>query len=229
MKTGCIPLYIYMKPLSKEHKLILIALGFVSGFLYSFWLLGYFLNRVSFTQLDISALQARGQPYSTLFILGDILAGVVVVVMAYLIARNFHDTNLWIKRAFKLCLIGMVTFGIMTAVSCLLPSCIASSAVCDTRVSQVLDIHDVTGGIAAFGLFLSLVGLLQLIYSKLSARLFSVLLILLLTWSVSGVLFVILSLQIRHAALIVQHIFLLLTSLSLIAIPFTVTRNGLVD
>ncbi len=218
-----------MRNSEKKYGLISISLGFISGLLYALWFLGYFLNRSAIDKLDVSSLQNQGQPYSTLFILGDILTGAMVILMVFFLIRMFIKTKIWFRKSFRACLIGLILFSLMTAASCVLPSCMTISRVCYVNLNQLFDLHDVTGAIASFGLFLSLVSLLVLVYKKISTSLFVTLLCLLLTWSISGVLFVVLSISLRHSSLLTQQLFLVLSSLSLLAIPYSITREVFVN
>ena len=66
-------------------KQLVLLLGIIGALLYSNWLLGYWLNsRVANGGLA-SNLQIHGQPYSWVFVLGDVLSGLVIAVAAYFI------------------------------------------------------------------------------------------------------------------------------------------------
>ncbi|HUD05959.1 MAG TPA: DUF998 domain-containing protein [Candidatus Saccharimonadales bacterium] len=219
----------HMTSRNKKDRLISVSLGFISGILYSLWLLGFYLNRPAFSRLDISALQATSQPHHTFFIAGDILTGIATILMAFFIMRVFSGSSSRSINSLRLCLIGIVIFGLMTAISCVLPSCIDSSRVCDTNLSQILDWHDITGGIASFALFLSLVGLLKFVHRKISSKMYRLILGLVFAWCISGILFVVLSIGTKPQALNSQRLFLILSSLCLFVIPFTINREEVVE
>ena len=212
-----------MKKRERDYRRLALAFSLASALLYSFWLAGYALNPTTVKQLDLSALQASGQPFSSLFVLGDILTGLGIMVAAYFVNQFWRHSPVAQRKVLSICLSGLLLFGIMTAVSSLLPSCIANSRVCDTHLSQVLDPHDVTGGIAAIGLFVAGLGAIQLLdYKKtwLGHSLGAVL----LGWLISGTLFVWLSVTAHTAGLFMQRVWLLLSSL-LITLIFIAICN----
>ncbi|HUD06419.1 MAG TPA: DUF998 domain-containing protein [Candidatus Saccharimonadales bacterium] len=213
----------------KSQSFKLVSLGIASGVLYSLWILGYFLNRSAFSHLDLSALQSRGQPYSSFFILGDILTGIVVIWMAYSIRKVHSKGSTLDTKSLKLCLIGLVAFGVFTAISCLLPSCIANSRSCDNSLSQLFDLHNVTGTIASVGLFVSLLNTPLIFRKKGLPQHLKAAISLLIVWSVSGLLFIFLSVDNQSSSIPTQKLFLVLSSICLVVIPLLLTRSGIIE
>lgn len=74
----------------------ILFLGIIGGLLYNNWLLGYWLND-RITRLGLASdLQVYNQPYGWLFILGDVLSGLMIVIVAYLIyQKNSRQTIGW--------------------------------------------------------------------------------------------------------------------------------------
>ena len=184
-------------------KKLILLIGFIGALLYSNWLLGYWLNsRVTKYGLA-SDLQMHNQPYGWLFILGDILSGLVIAVTAYLIYllwRPCDHSKLYL-------IIGFLCFGTLTAVAALLPiHCGTNILQCGLGKNQTFGIHDIAGAMASFGQFISLIALS---------------LGFLFLWSLSGVIFLILTFQ-NLDEVAMQHAFLLLTSLGVMLVPYSV-------
>lgn len=217
------------KPIINHYKSLAISSAIVSGSLYSLWLLGYFLNPKIMNRIDLSALQAVGQPHYIFFIWGDVLTGVSCLFLVYFIGRIIHSANRLNNISAWLCLVGLVMFGVFTAVSCLLPSCIASSLACNAYASNVLDFHDLTGVVASFGLFISFITAIKLNYRSIRRNLQKLYLGLLISWSASALLFVILSIKLIWFSLVIQQVFLILSSLCLVAIAFIISTNDMVN
>jgi hypothetical protein len=198
-------------------------LGVTGALLYCNWLLGYWLNyRVASNGLA-SDLQMRGQPYSWLFVLGDVLTGLTVVAAAFLLCQRQHKLLFYLVT-------GYFFFGLMTAVSALIPiHCGRNLAQCAVGNGQTFSPHNITGGIASFGQFISLLALWRLSirtkmpdWSKWLTGGF------VLLWSASGLLYIYLSLK-NVDGVALQHLFLILTSIGLILVPLGVEFSGTVS
>jgi hypothetical protein len=190
--------------------------GVIGALLYSNWLLGYWLNyRVASAGLA-SDLQMHSQPYSWLFILGDVLSGLAIAVTAYLLCQHRYHLSVYLAA-------GYFCFGVMTAASALIPvHCGLNLTLCAVGNGQTFSLHNITGGIASFGQFISLAVLWRLsIRSKMPRwRQWSTAGFLLL-WSAGGLLYMYLSLK-NVDGVAMQHLFLLLTCVGLVLVPLGV-------
>jgi hypothetical protein len=197
-----------------------MLLGVIGGLLYSNWLLGYWLNyRVASAGLA-SDLQMHNQPFSWLFVLGDVLSGLAIAMAAYLLWRQRRELSVYLVT-------GYCCFGVMTAVSALIPiHCGLNLAQCVVGNGQTFGPHDVTGGIASFGQFISLVAVWRLSVRSKIPRWFKWLTgCFLLLWSASGLLFMYLSFK-NADEVAMQHLFLLLTCAGVILVPLGANLQG---
>lgn len=127
--------------------------GLLAALVYNSWPLGYVLNRRVAAHGLASDFGASGQPYNWVYIGGDVFCGVLVVVAIWLLVRYVRLSS----QAITAC-VGIGIFGIMTAVSALLSlSCVSNIRACGYQPSQTLGAHDITGAVAAAGLFVGLV------------------------------------------------------------------------
>lgn len=129
----------------------------LSGLIYNSWPLGYWLNPPVAKAGLASALEALHQPYSWLFIGGDVLSSLLIIVVCWLAWRRLS-----VKRPNKLLaavLINIVIFGIGTIVDTLLPEhCLPETSTCPSwRHDHLLLAHGVFSILASFCLFLSLI------------------------------------------------------------------------
>jgi hypothetical protein len=90
-----------------------------AGIIYNSWPLGYWLNPTVARHSLASGLEANGQPYNWLFVGGDIVSSVLVIVCCWLLWRRFG-------RGRSAALVGVAVgcialFGISTIVDALLP------------------------------------------------------------------------------------------------------------
>jgi len=205
-----------------------VVLGVSAAILYCLWFLGYLFNPSAMANLDVSALQTQGQPHYGFFVVGDIATGAVIFLLVFCLIKLFHRTKVHRRVSFWLCMLGLLAFGLMTALASFLPSCDTNTYACVASLSQIFDLHDITGAIASVGQFLSMLCVLILVRNKISDKLFKASVLLLIVWSISGLTFVILSTGSLRWALFMQHLFLVLSSLGLIAIPWALTRSKFV-
>jgi uncharacterized membrane protein len=197
---------------------LVLCLGLSGALLYNNWLLGYWLNsRITVGGL-VSDLQVHDQPYSWLFILGDVLSGLAIALAAYFIYRLWRPCD----RLRLYLIIGYLCFGIFTAIAAILPiHCGANILQCALGNNQTFGIHDIIGAIASFGQFISLLTLWRLSVKLELPNWFKGLMLgFLILWSLSGVLFLILTFQ-RLDEITMQHIFLLLTFIGIMPIPLS--------
>jgi hypothetical protein len=201
------------------------TLSISAGVLYSLWFLGYILNPKAISSLDVSALQSDGQPHYGLFVIGDIATGVLVILLVACLIKIFHRTQAHRKISFWLCMIGLLAFGVMTAAAGLFPSCDSNSSYCVLNLSQVFNVHNITGTIASLGQFVSVITALTLVHKKITVKVFRTVIGLLILWAISGLIFITLSTNSFHSSLIMQHLFLVLSSLLLIVVPWVLVKS----
>ena len=212
----------------KHHHYAIVAyvLSIAAGLLYSLWFLGYIYNPKAMDTLAVSALQTVGQPHYELFVAGDVATGLIVVLLVVCLVRLFQRTKQHKEINFYLCMIGLLAFGVMTAVSCLYPSCDSNSSYCVQNVSQVFDVHNVTGTIASLGQFMSVVTALILFHKKVSKTVNWTVLTLLILWAISGIIFISLSTASQSASLFMQHLFLVLSSILLVDVTWLLIKSN---
>ncbi len=116
------------KQSSTKHGWIIASLGLLAAAAYSSWPLGYYLNPKVGATGYASELAAEGQPYNWVFIVGDVLAGVLVLLIVWLLRHEFNKK----LRSWHKWLLGLFAlFGILTIVAALLPmSCTPSISIC---------------------------------------------------------------------------------------------------
>jgi hypothetical protein len=201
------------------------TLSISAAILYSLWFLGYILNPKAMSSLDVSALQSRGQPHYGFFVIGDIATGVLVILLVACLIKIFHRTQAHKKISFWLCMFGLLAFGIMTAAASLFPSCDSNSSYCVINLSQVFNVHNITGTVASFGQFVSMITALVLVHKKITVTVFRTAIGLLILWAISGLVFITLSTNAFHSSLLMQHLFLVLSSLLLVVIPSVLIKS----
>lgn len=200
------------------------ALSISAAFLYCLWFLGYILNSKAMANLDVSALQSVGQPYYGFFVIGDIATGVLVILLAACLIKIFHRTQINKRISFWLCILGLLAFGIMTATASIFPSCDSDSSYCVLNLSEVFNVHNITGTIASFGQFISVITALKLVYKNITKSVFWATLGLLILWAISGLVFITLSTNSFHSSLLMQHLFLVLSSVLLVIVPWVLIK-----
>ncbi len=133
----------------------ILLLALVAAILYSSWPLGYILNPFVGTHDLASQLEATHQPYNWLFIVMDVLAGLVVTIIAVMqINRNAHNL-------IRACVIGYGIFGLLVTVAALTPlNCNISSDTCGPVLrNPELIIHGGASILSVGFLFLSTLAL----------------------------------------------------------------------
>ncbi|MGA3150331.1 MAG: DUF998 domain-containing protein [Candidatus Saccharimonadales bacterium] len=207
--------------LTLKYTRAILWLCVASAILYNSWPLGYVLNNKVAHHGLISDLGAINQPFNWLFIMTDILTGIfILAVVMFMRSKTFSGLR---SNAWSMVSIGLLLFGLFTAISALLPlNCYASVVGCGAHLNQAFGLHDVTGGIAAFGIFISLMGASTLAaLNKLSGVLKRMTWTALIAWSASGILFVILT-EVNKGVQLMQQIFLILSGFAVIIIGFIV-------
>jgi len=140
----------------------IIGFAGLAGLLYYSWPLGYWLNPLVGRQGLASDLGAKGQPYSWLFTLLDVISGALILLVTLWLARAWHE---FMNLSVKLILWGYALFGVLTAVSAVLPiNCLPDEARCSSWMSNpMLVLHGLASIGSIAGLTLSIVGVWQLL------------------------------------------------------------------
>jgi hypothetical membrane protein len=198
-----------------------VGLCLAAGILYNSWPLGYLFDSQTVHSGLASDLELVGHPYNWLFITGDVLTAVCIVTVAFslLLKRSARKTMVAVA-------IGLLLFGLFTAVSALLPSqCTIGLLRCGADHGHGIGLDAVTSSLAALGLLISLASLT--IEGRLKNLRGHLVGLVLLTWSLSGVVFAWLALT-NHNALFAQDILMLLSGLALLVIGLNIdpTANG---
>jgi hypothetical protein len=192
----------------------LILLGVTAAILYNDWPLGYWLNYPVAKVGLISDLEATHQPFNFLFIATDVMSSLITVIMILKIIRLPYRQT----RPYSLMVGGLSIFAVGTALSALVPlNCTASIARCGLQTNQILSIHnDISSG-AALGIVLSLIGCGLLYHERLDPKGYIVVLIGSGLWAISGITFVVRSLN-NLSSQIEQQLFVLLTGVAVVII-----------
>jgi hypothetical protein len=200
-----------------------ITLSALAALVYNSWPLGYWLNPAVARHDLASNLSAGGQPYNWLFTGGDILTGIVVLLLAAILWHKFGRTS-----AGRLLAIGYVLFGVFTAVSTLLPlGCSATDPRCGIYASQIFGPHVITGALASIGLFMSLIaGWAIAARQKVNNKSLRPLQLVTVVWSISGAAYIPLAITGDHLELS-QQIFLVFSGLAIIAIDLVLDQTAI--
>lgn len=112
----------------------LIFLAAAAGVIYNSWILGYWLNPVVARHDLASELEALQQPFNWLFTTGDIVCGLLVILLSVILWRRRTSKRHWTN---KLASITFGLFGLGTLLDALLPLS------CDPTIQQCpITIHD---------------------------------------------------------------------------------------
>lgn len=177
--------------------------------IYNIWPLAYILNPAVLNGGYISTLQATGQPYYQLFVAGDILTGLLLMILCLLLYRN--------ELMRKDLVAGLFIFGLTTLIAAIIPiakSCTYSISKCGIGINSVIEPHDLMSIIGAFALLYCL----YKIYKRTRSAEKRVTKVILLSWCITGV-FLALSVTFNFLTLLSQALFLLTCGLAVIFIP----------
>jgi hypothetical protein len=187
----------------------------MAAFVYNSWPLGYWLNPAVSRRGLASELEALHQPYNWVFILLDVLSGLLVAAVSILMWQRGRSATQ------KLLIINFALFGIFTLVDALLPlSCDPSLRVCPSLSHQpLLILHGIFSITASVCLFIS-VALAWFV--KRNQRGSFIMSTLMVGWTLFGVL----SLYfffVPGPGYLAQHYYITLCSLWVLLLPFMVT------
>jgi hypothetical membrane protein len=203
----------------------ILVTSILLAIVYNSWLLGFILNNPVVHHDLSSQLEVAGQPYNWLFVSADVMTGLLSIILVCLLWAN--RTKKHLTSAMNVIVIGLIMFGLFTAISALLPlSCQTSDTRCGAHLSQTFGIHDVTGGIASFGLFISLAG--AWLYSGKVKPNLSHLVVCCTTilWCVAGIAYLVFTVVNKYTVGI-QQIFLILSGVAIIVIG--ISTQGLLS
>ncbi len=197
-----------------------LGLAAVAGLLYYSWPLGYWLNPIVGHSGLASDLGAKGQPYSWLFTSLDVISGVLIMLVAFWLARAWRGL---MNLSIKFILWGYGIFGALTILSALLPiNCLADEKSCGSIIhNPILVLHGLASIGSIGGLTLSIVGIWQLmvITQRGGQRTRWLLHTIMLIWFGFGFLTLALILTARSSN-IAQHVFITVCSVWLVLMPY---------
>ncbi len=126
----------------------LISYAALAALLYSSWPLGYLLNPSGNRGLA-SNLEGIGQPYNWLFIALDIIAGIIISIVAVAFLQpGLHKSHALVRNA----IVSYGLFGAMTALDALLPvDCAADQNGCGIILNHPLVIVHGIASLASIG------------------------------------------------------------------------------
>jgi hypothetical protein len=195
-------------------------LGAAAGLAYLSWPIAYAVNRVVVEHGLASDLEVPGQPYSWLFILLDIVSGVLMLVLSVAAWRASRR-----RRAPKRTggLVGYGVFGLSTILSAAVPlSCGSGQAAllaCGTN-ADTYGWHDLLSVVGYLALFFSLAGAMARSYRGFGRVVGALVIAVGLLWCVSGIGFLVITLT-HLAEVTAQHVLLLLTTMVIGLVPLT--------
>jgi hypothetical protein len=140
----------------------LSGVAILAGVLYNSWPLGYWLNPAVAGRGLASEFEGRGQPYAWLFVAGDVLAGLLVLLLCGLLSRRTNTRGPAAQQDGRAAAItGLAVFGVGTIIDALLPmGCEPSLQRCPSFTQDhLLLLHGMFSIGAALGLFISLLAL----------------------------------------------------------------------
>jgi hypothetical protein len=203
---------------SKKYSRLMLALFGFAALLYNSWPLGYLLNYKTARYDLASDLDFSGQPYGWLFILGDIVVGVILVAITIYMRLKLHG-ELW-SKSLAAVVVGLFVFGLFTATSADAPNTCQPNEVgiCAHVAKASFGPDGMESTLAALGLLCSLIGadIFNLRHSvSKSIRWFTFTMTIL--WTASGVIFLVAAGN-NDGVHLSQQILLILSGLALMAI-----------
>jgi hypothetical protein len=200
-------------------------LGIVAGLAYLSWPIAYSVNRVVVERGLASDLEVPGQPFSWLFILLDIVSGVLMLGLSI---AAWRETNRGDRSLRTGGLVGYGIFGLSTILSAAVPlSCGTGRTAlleCGTSVGTY-GWHDVLSALGYFTLFFSLAGAMGRSYRGHAGWLLGPLVTTVgLLWCAAGIGFLLITLS-HHPEVTAQHVLLLLTTVVIGLVPLTLERR----
>lgn len=196
---------------------ICLFLCVIAGVLYNSWPLGYVLDAGTAHSELASSLERAGHPYYWVFLLGDLLTALCVLLAAAVIRfrlwRSLHSRTWAVTSA------GMAVFGVFTVVSALAPAgCAVEPALKCGTAGVGLGLDAFASTIAALGLLAGLISLSARGIRRTEDRgLAAITLGALGAWSAVSVAFVVLALSGGNPN-VMEYIQLILSGLALVVL-----------
>jgi hypothetical protein len=142
--------------LTRNFWMRMTILASIAGLLYSSWPLGYILNPVVSRSGLASALEAVHQPYNWVFISGDVVSSLIMILICWLISLRLKGHG---SRGFLVfVLTNIVIFAFGTIMDTLLPEhCLPENVSCPSwHVDHLLLAHGIFSILASLCLFFGL-------------------------------------------------------------------------
>lgn len=205
-----------------------VVISIVAAIMYNDWPLGYVFNPIA-ARLGLSSdLEAYGQPYNWLFICGDILCSLLLLVALWQLALRIKTKDRLVAVAF----VGLGLFSMMTIASAILPlRCSANIQSCGFKLEQVHGPHDLTAAFALVGLCIAMFATWALTIGTHPFHRWNELLFVL--WACWGLFFALSPLplirQLPHIqliGLIWEQIYLVLSGLGIVAAVYSLDALG---
>jgi hypothetical protein len=175
---------------NKLSEYMLIVPMVLAGIIYNSWPLGYWLDPSTARNGIASDLERANHPFAWVFIAGDVITGLIVLIFAGGIFKKRRMINsFW----WKAMVIGLILFGFFTAAGAGVPNkCLSGSAsLCITYDHKTAGLDGIETSIAAFGLLIAFVSSCSLAgVLKLDKRFFWLNLTVFVAWFTSGMIFI---------------------------------------
>ena len=215
-----------MDNLFKSYRLNVSALMIVAALLYSTWPLGYWLNPSANRGLA-SNLEALNQPFNWLFIILDIVSGLIICYACLNLLQIVNSSSVnRTKLGLRVAVLGTGIFGLFTAIDALLPlNCIEGTPGCtDPLYNPYYIAHGIfsIGSIAGLSVSIFCIWLLLFMRDKTIMRLAHITpALFMIIWLGFGVFTAILVFH-NQSSGNAQHVFITFCSLWLVTLPYFV-------
>lgn len=127
----------FIKNLPQKH---LLLLSILSAVFYNSWILGYFINKTEINNAYFSVLEVPGRPYYLLYIILDIICGLIIMSIGFYLLRRIKPDKKTI-----LYYLGFGLFIILDAIYPISNQCSATISKCGYSLTQIFSYHDVLG------------------------------------------------------------------------------------
>lgn len=204
----------------KQIPSLILSSAIFAAVTYNIWPLAYVLDPKAINNSYFSVLELPGKPYAWVFILGDILTGVVITLTALAI---------WKTKTFnpKISLSYLV-FGLSTLLDAIKPisgHCVSSVATCGIAPSQIFTFHDICSLLAAAAIFYGLlICRRQIRNANGLGRIYGWISYTFWFWCLAG-LFLILSIVMDDLTTLSQGVYIAACGIGLIAMPLSLFKS----
>jgi hypothetical protein len=191
----------------------------LSGIIYDSWPLGYWLNPVVARNGLASELEAIHQPFNWIFVGGDIVSSLIIMVIAYILWRRTKQHK--DQKVFTISVLNVMVFGVLTIADALTPMhCDPSLQTCPSFThDHLLLLHGIYSILASVALFVS-VFVIWLLDRR--SRLMSVVMFGYLLFGI----FSLVGLFIANQGNWAQHYYITLCGVWMAALPYAVLRTN---